>query len=107
MPFLVDLDSHKPCGYTAAMSSDAGAVFLRYSSARLETLASWIDECLSRLTLNQIWHRSEAQNAVGTLVVHLCGNVHERITLALSCSGPSARNRETEFDLTLRHTPEE
>ena len=89
------------------MSSDAGAVFLGYSSARLETLASWIDECLSRLTLDQIWYRGEAQNAVGTLVVHLCGNVHERITLALGRSGPSTRHRDAEFDPGLRYAADE
>ncbi|MGA2961260.1 MAG: DUF1572 family protein [Candidatus Korobacteraceae bacterium] len=89
------------------MNSDAGAVFLRYSSTRLEALSSWIDECLGRLTPDQIWRRGEAQNAVGNLVVHLRENVYERITLALGHGGPSMRNRDAEFDPNLRRTPEE
>jgi len=89
------------------MNNNADAVFLRYSSGRLQALASWIDECLGRLTPEQVWWRSEAQNAVGNLVVHLCGNVHERITLALGIGGPTARNRDAEFDPSLNHSPEE
>jgi len=89
------------------MDNDVAAVFLRYSSARLETLASWIDECLGRLSPEQVWRRSEVQNAVGNLVVHLCGNVHERITVALGHGGPSSRNRDAEFDPSLNRSPEE
>jgi len=101
------LDTPEPPSYTAVMNSNAGTTFLRYSSTRLETLASWIDECLGRLTPDQIWWRGEAQNSVGNLVVHLCGNVHERITLALGRGGPSMRDRNAEFDPGLRRTPEE
>jgi hypothetical protein len=104
---LDSLDSPGPPGYTAAMNNDAGTVFLCYSSTRLEALASWIDECLVRLTSDQIWRRGEAQNSVGNLVVHLCGNVHERITLALGRGGPSTRDRDAEFDISLRRTSEE
>lgn len=101
------LDSRESSGYTAAMNSDSGEVFLNFSSARLEALASWIDECLRRLTPEQVWWRGESQNAVGNLVVHLCGNVHERITVALGHGGPSARDRAAEFDPVLRRTSEE
>ena len=89
------------------MDNNAAVVFLRYSSTRLETLASWIDECLGRLSPEQVWWRSEAQNAVGNLVTHLCGNVHERITVALGHPGPSSRNRDAEFDSALSRSPEE
>ena len=89
------------------MDNNVGAVFLRYSSTRLQTLASWIDECLGRLSPEQVWWRSEVQNAVGNLVVHLCGNVHERITVALGHGGPSSRNRDAEFDPALSRSTEE
>jgi hypothetical protein len=105
--YLRPLDSPGSSAYTAGMDNDAGAVFLRYASTRLEVLASWIDECLGRLSPEQVWRRSEAQNAVGNLVVHLCANVHERITLALGPGGPSSRNRDAEFDPTLNRSPEE
>ncbi len=90
------------------MTNEAAEIFLRYSASRLETLASWIDECLSRLTVEQVWWRSgEAQNAIGNLVIHLCGNVHQRITLTLSEGGPDTRNRNGEFDPGLTGSPEE
>jgi uncharacterized damage-inducible protein DinB len=89
------------------MNRDAGVVFLHYCGTRLETLTSWIDNCLGRLTLDQIWLRGETQNAIGNLVVHLCGNVRERITVTLGQGGPTARDRNAEFDPSLRHTAEE
>jgi hypothetical protein len=89
------------------MNSDPGVVFLRYCYTRLEKLASSIDNCLDRLTPDQIWARDEAQNAVGNLVVHLCGNLQERITVALGQGSPNTRNRPEEFDPSLRRTTEE
>lgn len=90
------------------MTNEAAEVFLRYSSSRLESLASWIDECLSRLTVEQIWWRgNEAQNAIGNLVIHLCGNVHQRITLTLGKGGLDSRDRDGEFSLELTSSPDE
>jgi hypothetical protein len=90
------------------MADDAPQIFLRYSAARLDALASWIDECLSHLTVEQVWWRGgEAQNAIGNLVVHLCANVHQRITLTLGKGGPDTRNRDSEFDQHLNGSPEE
>ncbi len=60
-------------------------------------LAGRVDACLERLDDGQIWDRgSEAENAVGNLVLHLEGNVRQ---WALSAVGgaPDIRDRDAEF----------
>lgn len=60
-------------------------------------LAGRVDFCLDRLDEAQIWDRaSEAENAVGNLVLHLEGNVRQ---WALSAVGGKAdvRERDAEF----------
>jgi hypothetical protein len=90
------------------MNHQAAELFLRYSASRLDALASWIDECLSRLTVEQLWWRGgEAQNAIGNLVIHLCANVHQRITLTLGKGGRDTRDRDGEFNPRLTGSPAE
>lgn len=72
-------------------------VFLNFSIAKLKQLSGRIQDCLGRLSQEQIWARgSENENAVGNLVLHLCGNVRQWI-----CSGvggeADVRMREQEF----------
>ena len=82
--------------------------FLEHCGSRLEVLSSWADDCLSRLSHDQVWWRAgAAQNAIGNLVLHLCGNVHQRITSALSKDIPDTRDRDCEFDSRACATPEE
>jgi len=82
--------------------------FLGHCSSRLEVLSSWADDCLSRLTHDQVWWRAgEAQNAIGNLVLHLCGNVRQRISSSLSNNTPDTRDRDREFDSRSCATPEE
>lgn len=60
-------------------------------------LAERVDVCLERLDEEQIWRRgSEAENAVGNLVLHLEGNVRQ---WALSAAGGAkdVRERDAEF----------
>lgn len=82
--------------------------FLEHSCVRLEVLSSWVDDCLSRLTRDQTcWRAGESQNAVGNLVLHLCGNVRQRITAAISTDIPDTRDRNCEFDSRSFSEPEE
>ena len=75
------------------------AHFLKHCCSRLEVLSSWADDCLGRLTFEQIWWRSgEAQNAVGNLVLHLCGNLRRRIVSALRLNMADTLDRDREFD---------
>src|SRR5580698_1399550 len=71
--------------------------FLRCSSERLRLSASRIESCLGKLTAEQIWARgSENENAIGNLVLHLCGNVRQWIISGVGGS-PDFRQRDLEF----------
>jgi hypothetical protein len=72
-------------------------LFLDYSSRKLRELSGRIETCLMRLDEEQIWARgSETENAIGNLVLHLCGNVRQWIIA--SVGGQSdVRERDAEF----------
>lgn len=72
-------------------------VFLDYSISKLEQLSGRIEDCLSRLTDDQIWSRqTENENAAGNLVLHLCGNM--RLWIGTGIAGqPDVRDRDAEF----------
>ena len=72
-------------------------IFLDYSADKLKQLTSRIDDCLSKLTDDQIWARaSDHENAVGNLVLHLSGNVRQWIVCAVG-GVPDTRDRDSEF----------
>ena len=57
-----------------------------------------LEKCLGLLTEAEIWHRPNARsNAVGNLVLHLCGNSRQWIISTLG-SEPDLRQRQAEFD---------
>ena len=72
-----------------------------FLTANRQTLARWherIQKCLDRLTPDQIWWRPGDQaNAVGNLVLHLCGNVRQWI-IAGAGGVPDTRDRDSEFN---------
>jgi uncharacterized damage-inducible protein DinB len=71
--------------------------FLKYSTDKLEQYESRIGKCLDALTYEQIWARgAESQNAVGNLVLHLCGNLGQWILTGIA-GRPDLRDREAEF----------
>jgi len=77
------------------VSSDR--LFLDFSARKLRQLGGRIEDCLSRLTNEQIWARgTESENAVGNLVLHLDGNVRQWIVSAIGGS-PDTRRRDAEF----------
>ena len=72
-------------------------VFLDFSIAKLKQLSGRIEDCLGRLSDEQIWARgSENENAVGNLVLHLCGNVRQWICSGVGCE-TDIRVRDLEF----------
>ncbi len=78
------------------MTSDE--IFLKFSADKLEQLHGRIQDCLVRLTPEQIWTRnSENENAVGNLVLHLSGNVRQWIGSGIA-GLPDHRQRDAEFD---------
>jgi uncharacterized damage-inducible protein DinB len=71
--------------------------FLSYSSSQLRDLSSRIEACLGELTDEQVWARGkESENAVGNLVLHLCGNVGQWIVSHVG-GQPDHRVRPAEF----------
>ena len=79
------------------MDAALAAVFLDFSVRKLEQYAGRIRDCLDRLTEDQVWFRTgENQNAVGNLVLHLCGTVRQWI--GHGAGGlPDIRVRDAEF----------
>ncbi|MBV9506650.1 MAG: DUF1572 family protein [Acidobacteriia bacterium] len=74
-----------------------GKVFLDFSALKLLELGNRLDACLDRLTEEQIWARGrENENAVGNLVLHLCGNVRQWMISSIG-GEPDVRVREREF----------
>jgi hypothetical protein len=73
-------------------------LFLDYSCRKLEATTGNLGVCLSRLTDAQIWERHGAhENAVGNLVLHLCGNMRQWVIAGVG-GAVDVRERETEFD---------
>jgi uncharacterized damage-inducible protein DinB len=79
------------------MEAAAERAFLRYSADKLRQLSSRIETCLGQLGEDQVWARgSENENAVGNLVLHLCGNARQWIVAAIG-GRPDVRERDKEF----------
>jgi hypothetical protein len=73
-------------------------IFVDFSAKKLRQMAGRIEACLGRLTIEQIWTRgSEQENAVGNLVLHLCGNVRQWIVAGVG-GASDLRRRDAEFD---------
>ena len=73
------------------------SLFLDHSVRKLRQLQGRIEECLGRLTDEQIWARhSDNENAAGNLVLHLCGNVRQWIVSGVG-GQQDIRTRDREF----------
>jgi uncharacterized damage-inducible protein DinB len=72
-------------------------IVLRFCAAKLRQLAGRIQDCLGRLREDQIWARpGDRSNAIGNLVLHLCGNVRQWIVHGVG-GAPDIRRRPEEF----------
>ena len=75
----------------------SGEIFLKFSADKLEQLSGRIQDCIGRLTDEQIWTRNtENENAIGNLVLHLCGNLRQWIVSGVT-GKPDIRDRDSEF----------
>jgi uncharacterized damage-inducible protein DinB len=71
--------------------------FLDYSAEKLRQASGRIEACLGKLTPQQVWARgSENENAIGNLVLHLCGNVRQWIVAGVG-GAADLRRRDSEF----------
>jgi len=72
-------------------------IFIDYSIKKLRQQASRIQDCLAQLDDGKIWLRgSDAENAIGNLVLHLSGNVRQWIVSGIGGAG-DIRVRDREF----------
>ena len=72
-------------------------LFITHSVGKLEQMTGHIENCLDRLTEDQLWQRGSApENSVGNLVLHLCGNLGQWIGHFLA-GRDDTRNRPAEF----------
>ncbi len=79
------------------MESTLEQQFLDFSVAKLEQLVGRIDACLQILTDDAVWARGGGnENAIGNLILHLCGNVRQWIVSGVGGSA-DVRRRDTEF----------
>jgi uncharacterized damage-inducible protein DinB len=73
-------------------------LFTAAAAATLQQHAGRIDVCLGKLTEEQIWARpGEQANAVGNLVLHLCGNLRQYTRHAIGGEA-DVRQRDDEFN---------
>jgi uncharacterized damage-inducible protein DinB len=71
--------------------------FLSNSRKELRTRRERIETCVRKLTEEQIWtRRHENENAIGNLVLHLCGNVRQWIICGVG-GAVGRRDRDAEF----------
>jgi uncharacterized protein YjbJ (UPF0337 family) len=79
------------------MDNEIAALFLNYSSRKLEEMNKNVQTCLGKLTDAQVWERHGAhENAVGNLVLHLCGNARQWVMHGVG-GVPDVRVRDAEF----------
>src|ERR1044071_7116558 len=82
-------------------------LFLSYSAEKLRQSQDRIQHCLERLSPDQIWWRgSDESNAIGNLVLHLCGNVRQWIVSSIG-GQPDVRVRDREFAARGEGSPQE
>lgn len=72
-------------------------MFCKDARSQLEKYTPLIVRCLQLLSEKEIWWRpSDASNAAGNIVMHLCGNVRQWIVSGLG-GAPDLRERDKEF----------
>jgi uncharacterized damage-inducible protein DinB len=73
------------------------ADFLDTSCRKLGQMTEYLTTCVKKLTDEQIWQRHGAyDNAVGNLMLHLCGNARQWIMHGVG-GAPDVRVRDKEF----------
>jgi uncharacterized damage-inducible protein DinB len=79
------------------MEQSLDQIFVGFSQKKLRQLTERIEDCLERLNSEQVWARGhESENAIGNLVLHLCGNVRQWIIAGIG-GKPDIRVRDREF----------
>jgi hypothetical protein len=81
----------------AGEDSAIGVAFLTQARDRLATSHALLKHCAQQLSEDQLWWRPrESQNSVGNLLLHVTGNLRQRIVSVVG-GQENARNRDQEF----------
>jgi hypothetical protein len=81
----------------SATDQRVAAIFLDVSCRRLGQMTEYLVACVKKLSDEQIWRRQGAhENAVGNLVLHLCGNARQWIMHGVG-GAADVRIRDKEF----------
>jgi uncharacterized damage-inducible protein DinB len=81
----------------SAAEQEIAANFLDVSCRRLGQMTEYLTACVKKLPDEQIWQRQGAyENAVGNLVLHLCGNARQWIMHGVG-GAEDVRVRDKEF----------
>jgi uncharacterized damage-inducible protein DinB len=76
-------------------------VFINWALRKLNQSGERIQACTQRLTDEQMWWRGgENENAMGNLLLHLCGNMNQWIGTGVA-GKPDTRDRDAEFDARM------
>jgi Protein of unknown function (DUF1572) len=71
--------------------------FVDVSCRRLNMMTECLEACLPKLSYEQVWQRQgDHENAVGNLVLHLCGNARQWVMHGVG-GAPDVRVRDAEF----------
>ncbi|MFN7930152.1 MAG: DinB family protein [Blastocatellia bacterium] len=80
-----------------SLDAEITTLFVSYSIAKLKKMHEAIALCFSKLSEDQLWHRSsDNENAIGNLILHLCGNMQQWIGSGVG-GEQDTRTREAEF----------
>jgi Protein of unknown function (DUF1572) len=80
-----------------SIENKISADFLDVSCRKLGQMTGYLVSCLKKLSDAQIWERQGAyENAVGNLVLHLCGNARQWVIHGVG-GAPDVRVRDKEF----------
>jgi uncharacterized damage-inducible protein DinB len=82
-------------------------LFLEFSDRKLVEMTKKLATCVERLSEEQVWARGGAhENAMGNLMLHLCGNMRQWIMSGVGGSA-DVRTRDEEFSADCTMTKAE
>lgn len=86
-----------PANDSPTEAAQIAATFIAFSNSKLDQMTHQLAVCIGKLSDEQIWQRgADHENAVGNLVLHLCGNMRQWILHGVG-GQPDIRTRDAEF----------
>jgi uncharacterized damage-inducible protein DinB len=98
LSFLVtDYLDHLEAHVEQIVPAGPGPMFLAFSIEKLSQMRKYVSDSMARLTDAQVWRKDNPNcNAIGNLILHLCGNVDQWIGHGIG-GAEDHRQRDAEF----------